>query len=294
MSVASGPTWRAETLVASGDALGESPLWDLRTATVYWIDLLEPKLNSVSLDGTGFRQLRIPMSSPLGMIALSNDPGSLFLSGRGGLHLLDTGTGTVSHITDPSNGSTDIVFNDGKIDRCGRLWLGTSHELETEPKGALYMRLDDGTFRTADAGFAVSNGPAFSRDGTVLYFSDSARSRILAYDVPSTGLPLAGRRVFATFADGDGVPDGLTVDAEDCLWCAHWGGSCLTRFTREGTRIGRVQVPVPLVTSCSFAGADLKTLVITTARSPSKQDAGERSVGEGDIFRCRPGVAGLQ
>ena len=180
MSDANVKQWRAQLFVAVGNALGESPLWDQRTGTIYWLDLLKPTLNSVSFDGANFQQVELRMQPPLGMIALSDNPGILYLTGRGGLHLLDASDGSVQPLGDPTDGQADIVFNDGKKDRSGRLWLGTSHELETEPKGALYLQLDDGSFSRADQGFAVSNGPAFSRDGSVLYFSDSVRSRILA------------------------------------------------------------------------------------------------------------------
>lgn len=293
MSDGSTKAWRAEPLVAARNVLGESALWDPRSETIYWLDLLEPALNCASLDGNTFRKLTLQLRPPLGMIALTDDPDFLFLATRGGLHLLYAHDGTVRPLGDPSEGQSDIVFNDGKIDRSGRLWLGTSHELETEPKGSLYMREKDGSFRVADSGFAVSNGPAFSRDGTILYFSDSARARILAYDMPSAGLPLSNRRIFATFDDDEGVPDGLTVDAEDCLWCAHWGGSRVTHFAADGTRIGHVELPVPLVTSCTFAGPGLETLIITTARSSDPTGVHGTRAGEGDLYRCRPGVRGL-
>ncbi|MBM3534159.1 MAG: SMP-30/gluconolactonase/LRE family protein [Alphaproteobacteria bacterium] len=293
MSATGFRQWTAGTLVAAGDALGESALWDARTQAVYWLDLLRPGLNRVAIDGSGFRQTVLPMPPPLGMIALGDHPGSLFLTARGGLYRLDVDTGAASLLADPSQGQTDIVFNDGKVDRAGRLWLGTSHALESEPKGSLYMRSPDGSFRIADSGFPVSNGPAFSRNGSILYFSDSVGRQILAYDVPAAGLPLLRRRVFAAFDEADGVPDGLTVDAEDCLWCAHWGGACVTRFAPDGRRIGRVELPVRLVTSCAFAGPGLETLVVTSARTTEPTDVKKSRPEEGSLFSCRPGVQGL-
>jgi sugar lactone lactonase YvrE len=155
------------------------------------------------------------------------------------------------------------------------------------------MRSRDGRFRIADSGFPVSNGPAFSRNGSILYFSDSVGRQILAYDVPTAGLPLLSRRVFAAFDEADGFPDGLTVDAEDCLWCAHWGGACVTRFAPDGRRIGRVELPVPLVTSCAFAGPGLETLVVTSASTPEPSDITKAGPEEGSLFCCRPGVLGL-
>ncbi len=80
----------------------------------------------------------------------------------------------------------------------------------------------------------------------------------------AAGRPCA-RRVFARVPDGAGYPDGLTVDAEDHVWGAHWGGARLTRYRPDGAIDRVVAMPVPLCTSCCFGGPDLATLFVTSA-----------------------------
>jgi D-xylonolactonase len=95
--------------------------------------------------------------------------------------------------------------------------------------------------------------------------------------------------MFVRFADDDGYPDGMAVDAEGCLWVAHWSGGCVSRFAADGRPLGRIEVPTENVTSCAFGGADMRTLFITTA-------GGLGSVGEGiagGVFMARTAVAGL-
>ena len=124
------------------------------------------------------------------------------------------------------------------------IWAGTFDVPETGPRGILYCLEADGAWSVADSGFAVCNGPAFSPDGRTMYFSDSIGRRVLAYDIsPATRIP-ANRRVFASFEDG--VPDGLTVDAEGCLWCALYGAGRLVRFAPDGAVV-RVVNPCPEV-----------------------------------------------
>jgi len=165
----------------------------------------------------------------------------------------------------PNARPDDTTFNDGKVDRHGRLWLGTKHLEEREPTGQLYRVSPDGESAVVDGGFVCSNGPAFSPDGCTLYFADTTERRILAYDLGAAGGELTRRRVFATFTPEEGEPDGMTTDTQGGLWVCHWGGGRVTRFTSEGERDSVVALPVPNVTSCCFGGPDLRTLFITTA-----------------------------
>jgi sugar lactone lactonase YvrE len=185
----------------------------------------------------------------------------------------------------PLTGLPDLIPNDGAVDPTGRLWFGTSHADETEPRGIIFRSDDGERFEPADAGFTVCNGPAFSVDGTVLYLSDTMSGTVLTYDVERSGA-LRRRRVLLRLPDGE-LPDGLTVDAEGCLWVAHWGGACVTRWSPDGELLRRLSVPTPLVTAVRFGGTDLDELYITTAREEgSGPDAGL-------LYATRPGVRGL-
>jgi sugar lactone lactonase YvrE len=182
-----------------------------------------------------------------------------------------------------------VSYNDAKMDHFGRYWMGTFDIKETEPRGILYCISQDGTWSVGDSGFAVCNGPAFSPDGRTLYFSDSAGRRLLAYDVSGDTTRLANRRVLVQFGDGEGMPDGLTVDADGDIWCAQYGAAKVGCFAPDGSRRHSIALPCQAVTSCCFGGADLSTLYITTG--PTKGEPPEAHGG--GLFACRPGVTGL-
>ena len=120
-----------------------------------------------------------------------------------------------------------------------------------------------------------------------MYCADSPAGVVYAFDVHD-GRP-ARKREFVRFAEGEGHPDGMTVDAEASLWVAHWGGGRVSRFAPDGRRLGRIEVPTERVTSCAFGGADLRTLFITSAGGTGSARAGPA----GSVFAARTEAAGL-
>ncbi len=126
-------------------------------------------------------------------------------------------------------------LNDAKVDPQGRVWFGSMHDAEKENSGGFYRLDPDFSVHQVDRGYICANGPTFSPDGAIVYHTDSNAREIYRFDVRPDG-SLAGKRVFARFAEEEGYPDGMTTDREGCLWVAHWGGSRITRFRPDGTR----------------------------------------------------------
>jgi xylono-1,5-lactonase len=263
-------------------ALLEGPLWAPETGRLWFLDLLDPAL--FSFDPRTAAHERIPLGGPAPLGCLARAPGGAFLLARKeGVFLLDPAGGEARFWLDPNARALDVACNDGKVGPDGALWLCTDDLAEKEPRGVLWRIAPDGTAALVDAGFVVGNGPAFAPDGRTMYLADTMARRILAYDlVPELG-EVRSRRVFATFAADAGFPDGMTVDAAGCLWVAHWGGGRITRYDPEGTVERIVPMPVPNVTSLAFAGPELTTLFVTTARE---------GMTEADLARC-PGAGGL-
>jgi sugar lactone lactonase YvrE len=135
-------------------------------------------------------------------------------------------------------------------------------------------------------GVSISNGLGWSPDGTTMYYADTQTGGVDAFDHdPSTGTVTGRRRLI----DIDrGWPDGLTVDAEGCLWVALWDGWGVRRYASDGSLLTTVDVPARRVTSCAFGGS---TLYITTARTGLRDFAAQPNAGS--LFACEPGVAGL-
>jgi xylono-1,5-lactonase len=142
-----------------------------------------------------------------------------------------------------------------------------------------------------DDGYRVTNGPAFAPDGQTMYHNDSARQIVYAFDLDAGG-KATGRRVFSSFVEGESYPDGMTVDAEGCLWIAFWDGWCIRRFSPEGERLQEIAMPVQRPTSCAFGGTALDNLYITSARTGLNEEALASQPNAGGLFWLRPGVAG--
>lgn len=183
-------------------------------------------------------------------------------------------------------------FNDAKCDAAGRLWVGTMALDSTQGRHALYRVDARGIFEQMLDGVTISNGLGWSPDNTRLYYVDTPTRRVDQFDFDLATGAIANRRPLATFGEGEGKPDGLTIDVEGHLWVALWEGSCVWRLHgRTGERLARIELPVSRVTSCTFGGEDLRTLFITTAAPDPAAQAREPDAGS--IFRCETPVGGF-
>lgn len=280
-----------QILAQTRDRLGESPMWRPSEQAVYWTDWYGPVLHRMKMGGP-VESWTIPGTSLIGSFVFASC-GRLMLAIDTGLAIFDPATGDLSPFADPNGRREGVLYNDSKVDRSGRLWVGTFDLPEVEPRGILYCVNQDGRSVVGDSGFAVCNGPAFSPEGGILYFSDSAARRILAYDLAPGGTALRNRRLFAQMSGEEGVPDGLTVDAEGCLWCAHYGAGRLTRFAPDGSVRAVIELPCPVVTSMSFGGPDMTTLFVTTGWSPGVQKPEDEPGPGGALFAIETRFAGL-
>jgi D-xylonolactonase len=282
-----------QNIYQGSNLLGEAAIWHVATRRMLWIDLLKPRLFATD-PATGVTTvLEVKLAGPLGAIVPTNNPRLVMVSHFHGLSTLDIETGATTPFADPERGRDAIIYNDCKTDRFGRLWVGTSHYKEQEARGALWCVLPNGEAYLGDTGFAVSNGPAFSLDGKIMYFNDSAGRKTFAYDISADDPHPRNRRVFASYAEEEGMPDGVVVDAEDCLWVAHWGGARVTRISSQGERQFFLHVPAPHVTTIGFGGDDLRSLYITTARDGLSEEKLKAWPQSGDLFLTRTDVAGI-
>jgi sugar lactone lactonase YvrE len=273
----------------AGATLGEGPVWIPEERALYWVDIKAPAVHRFDPSTGGRRSW--PMPRTLGCLVPSAGGG--FVAGfHDGFARVDLDRGKVDPIVDPEPDRPANRLNDAKCDGQGRLWAGSMDDAERQRTGALYRILPDGSCTRMDDGYFITNGPAFSTDGSVMYHTDSVDRTIFAFDLAADGA-LSGKRTFVRFPDDAGHPDGMTVDTEGHLWVAHFGGARVSRFDPEGALVSEITLPVANVTSCAFGGADLRTLYVTTAAkglSPAQRAAQPLA---GGLFEVRVGVAGL-
>ncbi len=279
-----------EQLVASQNEVGETPMWIPEEGALYWIDSEGPRV--CRWDPSGETRSFDP-GFPITAL-LRRASGGWVAAAKDGLYTWDHATGESRFLCNPMEGSPDLRFNDAIIDRQGRLLAGTMNQQNLEaPDGALYRIDPDGSSHELDKGLAVANGIGLSPDGATVYVTDMFHGRILAYDYDTNVGEAGNRRIFATVPGDQGLPDGLTVDAEGFVWSAHWAGWRVTRYTPGGEVDRQVPLPTANVTCMAFGGEDLKDLFVTTAWFMLSDEERNAQPMAGDLFRIRTDVKGL-
>ncbi len=256
---------RIEVFSDTRDALGEGPLWDDREQRLYWIDSYAPAVYSADADG-GNRK-RWPVPEPIGSLAL-REKGGAILALRNGFYTLDFETGEVALIAETQPGELTPRMNDGKVDRQGRFVAGSMDFEERNPVGKLFRLDSDLSVHQLDHGIICSNGPCFSLDGRTLYFADTGKKAIYAYDYDTASGNVRSRRVFASFENQRGLPDGATVDSEGCVWSCEVYSGRLIRFDPDGVVDRIIGLPVQSTTSLTFGGAGLDIAYVTSMARP--------------------------
>ena len=265
------------------DMLGEGTIWSARDDAVYWVDILAPALNRLSLKDGAVERWAMP--EPLGWVA--ERAGGGFIGGfKSGFAEISLDPLTITPIGDPEPDLPGNRMNDGKADAQGQIWCGTMDMAEESDSGSLYRLTPDLVWQQMDAGYRVPNGPAFSPCGKWLYHSDTAR-RIM-YRFARTAEGIADRQPFISFTDADGYPDGMTVDADGHIWVAHWGGGRISRFTPDGKLDRAIALPARQVTNICFAGPDLDRMFVSSAAIGL-----DATPYDGGLFEVDCGVRGL-
>ena len=270
--------------------LGEGPVWDESSNTLYWVDIKGRALHAHTPGSNVDRcvNLSIEVSAVAPRIG-----GGLIAATRNGFAFLDPQDGRLDQIEDPEAEFPDNRFNDGTVDNLGNFIAGTMHDLERENTGSVYCLDSEGAVKPLFGGYIVCNGPAFSPDGCTLYFSNSSEREILAFPYDA-GIPDVGKpRLFAKITEAHGYPDGLAVDLDGCVWCAHWDGGGVSRFSPQGEFLQFFALPIPRVTSCAFGGSDYEQLYITTASWGLSSVQQQESPLSGSLFVVTPGVKGM-
>lgn len=268
--------------------LGEGPVWVEAEQALYWLDI---KGRSIfRLDSAG-RTTQWTTPFRIGCMAPRRTGGFIAGSERG-LAEIDPATGRFEVFANPEEDRPGNRFNDGRTDRQGRFWAGTMDDSERQASGALYRIDPDLGWSLVDDGYRVTNGPAFDPAGARMYVTDSALRTIYAFDLDADGAATR-RRVFAQFAQGDGYPDGMTVDCNGDLWVAFWDGWCVRRLSPDGQVVERIALPVQRPTSCAFGGPSLDRLYVTSATVGLGADALAMQPCAGGLFLLHTGALGV-
>ncbi|MQY32762.1 6-deoxy-6-sulfogluconolactonase [Streptomyces sp. RB17] len=248
-----------EVAVRAEAELGEGPTWDPVAGRLIWLDILGMRVHTYD-PATGRRTVRTT-EQHVGAVK-PRAGGGLVLNLRDGVGLLDPdGTFRWLH-HEPVAGRR---ANDAAVAPDGSLWAGTMRYDEARGGGTLTRLTGAGTAETVLSDVTVSNGTGWSPDGRLMYYIDTPTRRIDVFDHDAGRV--RGRRPFVEIEEGAGFPDGLTVDADGCVWVALWDGGAVRRYTPGGVLDRVIPLPAPRTTACAFGGAGLTDLYVTTART---------------------------
>lgn len=279
----------AELYVPARANLGEGPVWDSQTLTLYWLDITAGMIHARLPEG---KLVAWRVGNAVGAIALRSG-GGLIVARQNGFAFLDTTSGLVRPLVDPEEDLVGNRFNDGKCDPAGRFWAGTMSLTSEAAAGSLYRYDAAGQVSKMLGEVTCSNGLAWSADGTTMYYIDTPTRQVDAFDFDNATGKITRRRTVIEIPAADGVPDGMTIDQAGILWIAMWGGWQVAAWNPQtGKKEASIRVPVERVTSCTFGGAALDELFITTARVGMPPAEEEAQPDAGGIFRARPGSRG--
>jgi sugar lactone lactonase YvrE len=271
------------------DILGESPLWDEHAQCLYWLDIRRPALRRLC-PATGQVE-SWPLPGLAGSIALTDDH-RLLVALPEKIVLFDPANGEMTAFVEPPTQLDGHRFNDGRCDARGRFWVGSMHNVTRAPEGVLYCLEGSGPLVPVRTGVCIPNSLAFSPDGRTMYFADSLRYSIFAYDYDLATGAMGNERVFAA-STAPAFADGSAVDAEGFLWNAQFNGGQLVRYAPDGRIDLVLPLPVQRPTCCAFGGPDLDLLYITTASQNMSEADLQAEPLAGALLVIQVGVRGL-
>lgn len=284
--------YRAHRATAETYTLAEGPVWDAPRDRLLWVDILAGTVLTGRLDDDGITVTGSrSFGEPVGAVLPSRD-GRWAVVGRDRVLLAgDDGSLGPGPIVVPAGARSRT--NDAAVDPAGRLLVGT-HPLDDGTGPERLVQIEGERVRVLDDDLRLSNGLCWAPDGGTLYSVDTLTSTVWARDYDArTGATGPRREHLVARQLGSGMPDGMCADTDGMLWIAFWGGSEVRRFDASGAVVDTVAVDAPHTSSVAFAGPDLRTLVITTAREGLDADRLAAAPASGALFTVAVEARGL-
>lgn len=274
----------------AGDRCGEGAVWHAAHSALYWTDINRFLIHRLTLADLCVRTWFF--DEPVTALTLTDRDDVLAVVLGSSVILWEPASDLRHKPIYRLAGWPSVRLNDARADPRGSLWAGSMRN-NVNPDGStreaggqdgILHRLDpDATLTIHRRDIGISNTLGWSPDRRRFYFGDSLANTIWSYDYDRATGTIQNEAVF--FAGFDrGLPDGSTVDAEGYLWNCRYDGGCIVRLSPEGKIDRVVEMPVRKITTCTFGGADLKTLFVTTASVDAAP--GERLAGGLFAIQC--------
>lgn len=271
--------------------LGEGPVWDEKENKLYWVDIMMGRLFVYSPGDK--KNTAFALGEHVGAIAL-REKGGLVAAMKSGFVFINLKTGETKKIGDPESHIPGNRFNDGKCGPGGRFWAGTMSYEQSKGAGSLYCLNTDLSIDLKLQEITISNGLAWNQKKDKFYYTDTPTGDICSFDFDLSSGKISNRSVIRNIDNSEGYPDGMTIDTENNLWIALYGGAKVIRIDPDsGKTVFEVQLPVPKVTSCTFGGNKMNELYITTCRENMSDEEIRNFPLSGSLFKADVPFEGL-
>ncbi|MGF1478394.1 MAG: SMP-30/gluconolactonase/LRE family protein [Cyanophyceae cyanobacterium] len=260
----------------------EGPLWHPFEECLYWTDI--PRGLLFRYDPATGATEQVYSGEPVGGYTIQTDGALLLFKARGVIERWHHGKSTVVIPEIPDE--RDTRFNDVIADPVGRVYCGTMPSSQSLAR--LYRLNIDGSLELILENIGLANGMGFTLDRQQFYFTDSIARKIYRFDYDMETGELSNQTALISIPTEEGVPDGMTVDAQGHIWSARYDGSHLYRYSPKGTETLRLPFPTQKITSVTFGGSDYRQMYITTGGGDIWQEG-----GAGGIFHIDLDIQGI-
>lgn len=269
--------------------LGEGPFW--HEGAIYWTDILEKKIYRYF--PAEDKREEMMLGSYVGAFAPKQN-GGFVLAMKEGFATLSEFGGIVTKIINPESDKPNNRFNDGKCDSAGRFWAGTMDMNISKNQGALYMLDSNLKMYKKYSPVTISNGICWSLDNKQMYYIDTPTQEVVVFDFDLETGEINNPKTLVAIEKEKGSPDGMTIDANGCLWVALWGGGAVVCYDPKSNKfVHKIETPASQVSSCAFGGKNLNELYVTSAKTGLSGEQLEREPLAGATFKIKPDVVGL-
>ncbi|KAF2894278.1 hypothetical protein ILUMI_11893 [Ignelater luminosus] len=287
---------------------GEGPHWDYKEQVLYYVDTFAPTILRWEPQNNGVFHHKLDGDSVGIIVPIKNRPNEFIVCRDRYVDLFSwngkcNNSGTLKRLTSVDKNKPYNQFNDGKADAKGRLWAGTltrNEDLSVSPNGGSLFKLDGYTLKPINmfSPVSISNGIAWSKDNNWLYYIDSETRKVTKFRYhlseglighPTTLFDLEDHKHLK------GIPDGMTIDTDDNLWVALYGGKSVIKInSTSGKLLQIVDIPATYVTSVAFGGHNFDVLYVTTSKLKLTLEEQELEPDAGCVFAVyNLGVRGL-
>lgn len=271
--------------------LGEGPVWDHKKRELLWVDFGSGVVCRLRPEAHQYTQLSVTDNI---MVVIPTNCDNWIWAAGNRIVISNPGTHQIINQVTMYENKPGNRFNDGKCDAMGRLWIGTMSDQSDTPTGAIYKIHHDLSYEKMDGPYIIPNGIAWNANNTEMYVVDSMMKTVFRYYFNLENGTVHNKAPMIDTSAEKGLPDGMTIDADDNLWIAFWQGQSVVQYnSKTGKVMKRIFVPAFIPCSCCFGGDRLDTLYITSSRKYDTDDNIAEFPESGGLFSYHPGVKGV-